>query len=98
MAAPAFGSAGAAAAAASSTVNVPHPAGIQAGDLLVLLVLSKTGSVAINTPSGWSKDPTAERAQGTVSRAAWFWKRATGSESGNQAVTKASGTTLLFAR
>ena len=92
--APAFGSAGAAAAALAATVNVPYPSGTAATDLLVLLVLTKD-TVDINTPSGFSDG--GARNQGSL-RAEWFWKRATGSESGTLTVTKASGVNLLFGR
>ncbi len=92
--APAFGSAGAAAAALAATVNVPYPTGTAANDLLVLLVLTKD-TVDINTPSGFSDG--GARNQGSL-RAEWFWKRATGSESGTLTVTKASGANLLFGR
>lgn len=97
MAAPAFASAGVAANAAGATLNVAYPSGIQAGDLLLLLALTKD-NVEINLPSGWSQHSTGFRNQGTLTRAEWFWKRAVGNESGTRSVTKASGTTLFFAR
>ena len=92
--APAFGSAGAAAAALASTINVPYPAGVAANDILVVLVLTKD-TVDISTPSGFTEGGARDQ---TSLRAEWFWKRATGSESGTLTVTKASGANLLFGR
>src|SRR3990167_2347572 len=97
MAAPAFANAGAAAATAiAASINVPHPANVGAGDILVLLVLTRN-NIEINTPAGWSQDATnGFRNQSAGLRAEWFWKRATGSEAGNLAVSRASGTTTLL--
>ena len=92
--APAFGSAGAAAEALGTSINVPYPAGTAANDILVLLVLTKD-TVDINTPAGFTEGGARNQ---TSLRAEWFWKRATGSESGALTVTKASGTTLLYGR
>ncbi len=92
--APAFGSAGAAAAALASSVDVPYPAGIAANDVLVLFALTKD-NVDIDVPAGFAAGDA--RTQGGM-RAEWFWRRATGTESGTLAVTKASGTNLLFGR
>ena len=97
MAAPAFGTAGAAVAGTGNTLNVAYPSGIQAGDFLCLLALTKS-NVEINTPGGWSQDASGFRNQGTLTRAEWFWKRALGNESGTLAVTRVSGTVLFFAR
>src|SRR3990167_3403820 len=97
MASPAFGTAGAAVAGTGNTLNVAYPSGIQAGDFLCLLALTKS-NIEINTPAGWSQDATAFRNQGTLTRAEWFWKRAVGNESGTLAVTRVSGTVLFFAR
>ena len=97
MASPAFGTAGAAVASTGNTLNVAYPSGIQAGDFLCLLALTKS-NIEINTPAGWSQHPTAFRNQGAGNRAEWFWKRAVGNESGTLAVTRVSGTVLFFAR
>src|SRR3990167_9248192 len=97
MAAPAFGTAGTAVAGTGNTLNVAYPSGIQAGDLLCLLALTKS-NIEINTPGGWSQDASGFRNQGTLTRAEWFWKRALGNESGTLAVTRVSGTVLFFAR
>ena len=53
-------------------------------------------STDINTPAGFSQGDA--RTQNSNLRAEWFWKRATGSESGTLNVTKAAGTALLFGR
>ncbi len=92
--APVFGSAGTAAAALASTLNVPYPAGVGANDALILLVLTKD-TVDISTPPGFTEG--GARNQGSL-RAEWFWKRASGSESGTLTVTKASGANLFFGR
>jgi subtilisin family serine protease len=92
--APLFGSAGAAAAALATSIDVPYPSGTAANDILVLFVVTKD-TVDINTPAGFTEG--GSRSQTTL-RAEWFWKRATGSESGTLTVTKASGTNLLFGR
>jgi hypothetical protein len=93
--APAFASAGAAAAALDASVDVPYPAGTNANDILILLVLTRD-SVDVNTPAGFTQG--GARGQNAGLRAEWFWRRATGSESGTVTVTKASGTALLMAR
>jgi subtilisin family serine protease len=93
--APAFGSAGAAAGALGTTINVPYPAGINANDLLVLLVMTRE-SADIATPAGFTAGDA--RGQNGGLRAEWFWKRATGSETGTLTVTKASGSALLYGR
>jgi hypothetical protein len=92
--APAFGSAGSAAQALGTTINVPYPSGTAANDILVVFALTKD-TVEINTPAGFTEG--GARNQGGL-RAEWFWKRATGSESGTLAVTKASGTNLFYGR
>ena len=59
-----------------------------------MLVLTKD-IVDISTPSGFTEG--GARDQSSL-RAEWFWKRATGSESGTLTVTKASGANLFFGR
>lgn len=98
MAAPAFVSKGTAAAATAASVAPTFPASIAAGDILLVLALTKD-NVEINVPSGFSQDATnAARNQSAALRAEWFWKRAAGTETGTLTVDKVSGTTLLFAQ
>ena len=77
-----------------ATVNVPYPSGVAANDILVLFVLTKD-TVDISTPSGFTEGGVRDQSS---LRAEWFWKRATGSESGALTVTKASGANLFFGR
>ncbi len=63
--------------------------------MLLLLVLTKDSS-DVNTPAGFTDG--AARTQNSSLRAEWFWKRATGTESGTLNVTKTAGTALLYAR
>lgn len=91
----AFGGAGTAGAALASSVAVPYPSGVAANDLLILHVMTRD-NVEIATPAGFVEG--GARNQGAGLRSEWFWKRATGSESGSVTVTKASGTTLFFGR
>ena len=93
--APQFGSAGAPAEALATSINVPYPSGIAANDTLLLLVMTRDNS-DIATPTGFSQGDA--RTQNSTLRAEWFWKRATGSESGTLTVSKASGSALLFGR
>ena len=60
-----------------------------------MLVLTKDSS-DVNTPAGFSQGDA--RTQNSILGAEWFWKRATGTESGTLTVTKTSGTALLYAR
>jgi hypothetical protein len=78
-----------------TSINVPYPSGTSADDVLLLLVLTKD-NIDVNTPSGFTQGDA--RTQNSTLRAEWFWKRATGTESGTLNVTKASGSTLLYAR
>lgn len=87
----AFGSAGAILeqTTASTTWNVPYPSGISAGDMLIVHI-SAGSNISTTLPSGWTliaKDTTT-----TSTRIALIYKIATGSETGNLAVTMASGT------
>lgn len=73
---------------AATTWNVPYPATIVSGDLLVLHISSNGG--AATSPSGWTviyNETTLTNPKGGM----WI-KVATGSESGNLAVTMASST------
>ena len=96
MPAPGTPVAGAGASSLLQTIAVPYPAGITAGQLLVLMCHTKDNDEII-TPAGWSQDATnGFRNQTTANRAEWFYKVATGSESGTLTVSKASATTTRF--
>lgn len=96
----AFGSAGSVSSAGTTSLNVPHPSGITAGDLLVMLIVNKTSSATPTTPSGWTllvtsvggyPDPDNGASNSGYVRISVYYKVASGSESGNQAVTITSG-------
>jgi hypothetical protein len=50
----------------------------------------------VNTPAGFSQGDA--RTQNSSLRAEWFWKRATGTESGTLTITKTAGSALLYGR
>lgn len=84
MAVPTFGAAGTGAATtSSSSISVPYPSGIVAGQLLILHVQNFNGT-SITTPTDWTFiDGSA------IGRA--YWKVATGSESGSLSVSGSFG-------
>lgn len=87
----AYGAVGAAADTTdSSTLNVPFPSGISAGDL-VAMVCSTRSYCDIATPSGWTLIKGVGDGGTTPGQHALFGKIATGSESGTQAVTATGG-------
>lgn len=74
-------------AAASVAPGVPYPSTVNVNDILVLQVVNGANTT-INTPSGWTKMAFEDTGGGSTS--AWFWKRATGSETGSLTVTAAT--------
>lgn len=87
-------------ATSGSSITPAWPATVNAGDLGVLVVLSKRG-VTISTPSGWTLDPNAEFSggagadganSGTV-KATVFYKVAAGTEDGTTVTVSFSGGT-----
>lgn len=98
----AFGSAGTGAAGTSS-LSVPLPASIAAGDLLVLCVCTKYPANPPSTPSGWQA-PAGNNASGGAGSsgvdtgnvlATIFTRVADGSESGNVSVTITGGNAAI---
>jgi len=77
----------------SDTVNVPYPTTINENDILILQTLS-TVDDDFDTPSGWNFANSVN--QGANSTAAWYWKRAVGTESGNVACTRLETTGGFF--
>jgi len=70
--------------AASTTIDVPYPSTVNANDILFIQIIRWGGNDTFTTPTNWTafgfdNDSTYS---GT-----FFWKRATGSESGNETVT-----------
>jgi hypothetical protein len=73
--------------ASSTTINVPYPSGIAAGELLVCIIGTRNGGTT--SASGWSDVPSGfGLAVSTGARA--LTKIATGSESGSLTVTKST--------
>lgn len=91
-----LGAKGAIAYWSSGTIDVPYPAGVEAGDLLVLQIGFKEAIGAIRQPRGWSEVAEVFTTFGTVgpdtgpSRISTFVKRALGNESGFQDINLAS--------
>ena len=98
MAAPAFGSAGAGAASTTATLDVPYPAGISAGDLLVLHILHQSAFAVVTDPTDWTVLRKRDQADGENNGIYAYWKIASGSESGNLSVTNDSGDEGWFGR
>lgn len=100
----AFGSAGASVSGTTS-VSVPYPASISAGDLLVLGVANKYPNNGPTTPTGWrllsncqgSGGQGASGADTGSTYATIFVKEADGTESGNLSVTITSGNSAVGA-
>lgn len=97
-----FGSAGAV-ATGSTALAVPHPAGIVAGDLLVLAVGNKYPTNGPATPVGWSLVTNGQQSGGSGAAGAdsgavystVFVKTALGSETGNLAITLTSANSSM---
>lgn len=94
----AFGTAGAA-ATGSTSLAVPYPASIAAGDLLVLCVGNKYPTNGPTTPTGFTAPAGYQTSGGSGAAgidtgtvySSVYYKVATGSESGNLTVTITSG-------
>ena len=82
---PAFGAAGAG-VEGTGDLSVPYPAGIAAGQLLILQIGSRAANVPV-TPAGWTLLAFDQHMNG---RQRLYWRTATGTESGALAV--ATGT------
>lgn len=89
MAAPAFGAAGTILAAAdAATAAVPVPAGVTAGQI-ILVNLNKENSAVVTPPAGFAEVATAV-AVTTGGQVQWhylFWKRASGADAGTYSFT-----------
>lgn len=84
----------------STSVIVPYPAGITAGQLLVIVVTSGSTSNSVpTTPTNWTSQGTSVNTTGTFGadtgprRVTVFTKVAVGNESGNQTVAITGGNT-----
>lgn len=76
--------------AAGTTTSVPYPAGIAAGDCLVLFVARSAS--AITVPAGWTAFSGGQVTTTGGTTMLLAFKLAVGTESGSLAVTVASGT------
>lgn len=94
-------SGGAAATSGTTSLSVPHPSGIAAGNLLVLVVGNKYPTAGPATPAGWSLAAQAtgglggQAADSGAVYSTVFVKVATGSESGNLSVTLAGANSSM---
>jgi hypothetical protein len=87
---PRYAQAGSIGTTTGTTLSVGYTSTVNVNDILVMLVATKQ-STTITTPSGWTLAGTASNASITIG---WYYKTATGSESGSQSVTiGASGNT-----
>ena len=84
----------------TTSVSVPYPAIVQAGDLLVAVVGNRPNANTPDNISGWTKVSATGGAgsegagTGTI-RGTLFYKIASGSESGNLTVACTSGTSMF---
>lgn len=89
---PSFRSQAAAATSASTTVAPAYPAGLAADDILILAVNFSGDGVTVTTPADFTQigntETFAEDPSTNDMMSAVYWKRATGSESGNLTVTR----------
>lgn len=98
----AFGTVGTA-ATGSTSVDVPYPASISAGDLLVLGICNKYPTNGPSTPDGWTLPANAQGSGGSGSAetdsgtvyATVFYKVAAGDETGNLTVSVPSGNMIV---
>lgn len=90
MGVPTYVSAGAVQSLTTSA-NVPYPASVTAGNLLILHAGSADGTITNATPSGWTQLTGSPFSGGSVFQARIYYKIASGSESGTIALT-ATGT------
>ena len=94
-----FGASGAV-AAGTTTLAVPHPAGLTAGDFLVLCVANKYPGAAPSTPAGWRLAGTASGGAGAAgidtgqAVSSILTKVAVGNETGNLSVTTGGNVSL----
>ena len=79
MASPAYIDNGGLAVATDGDLDIAYPGTVSADDILLIQVLSDDAGTH-GAISGFTK--VTQRSHSTVASASWYWKRATGSESG----------------
>lgn len=72
-----------------ASIDVPYPATVNENDILIVTVMD-ADSDSFNTPAGWTK--IDEYTANDNLSVAWFWKRAAGTESGNETFTSLATT------
>lgn len=82
---PYYHSTGGIATGNGASISVPYPEGIEEGDMLILHVLTKSGTMKINQPSGWFA--TYGGNIGSVVAFVNYRKFTDGTETGNLTVT-----------
>lgn len=89
---PAFGAVGTNFDATSGQVNrtFAYPAGVSAGDILIVHWYEEGTATTVTPPSGWVEIGTGTASTGSVHRHRLFWKRAVGGESGSVAFSHSS--------
>lgn len=100
MAVPAYAAAGTGSTSTTGTLSPAYPAGISAGDLLVLHVSGQhgsSGSADVVEPSGWTTVVNDDTTNATYYGAV-FTKVADGTESGTLSVSKANESVVSQAR
>ena len=88
MAYPVYEDNGGMAAADAATIDVAYPATVNENDILITILIDNDDDT-FTTPSGWTK--VHENTGGSIYLCtAWYWKRATGTESGTETFTSNS--------
>jgi hypothetical protein len=82
---PEYAETGAIGTTTTTSLSVPFTSTVNSGDALVMLVGTKQNTT-ISTPTGWTLIGTETNVTNTLT-VAWFYKVASGSESGNVGVT-----------
>src|SRR5574341_514418 len=89
----AFVNAGSVVTSTLTTLNVPYPGTVTAGNILLLCIHTKYSASTPQTPSGWTQLDQKTGGNGTAGSDSGdmvltvFYKIADGSETGNQTVT-----------
>lgn len=83
-----------------TSISIPHPASVVAGNLLIMSIGYKTASTNPVTPTGWQRTTSALGSKGTGIDGGdgviqCFWKIAVGGETGNVTVTMTNGNSCV---
>ena len=94
MAYPAYEDNGGIADGTDYAVAVPYPGTVNENDILLVCVLDADND-SFDVPSGWAK--ITEDTSNAQASFAWYWKRATGSETGSETFTSVLNAGALVA-